>query len=154
MLAGDGASVRERVLGSEHVMATSEVAAGQPPAIQEAQDAVTALVWGGLWSRPGLGLRERSLITLAVVTALNQPGPVELHLRGALRNGLTPEEIAETLLHVGHMQDSVLPRVLLLSPGACSRILKASTQGTPLVGSKCHLRWSSQAQRKDYARAS
>ena len=101
MLAGDGASVRERVLGSEHVTATSEVAAGQPPAIQEAQDAVTALVWGGLWSRPGLGLRERSLITLAVVTALNQPGPVELHLRGALRNGLTPEEIAETLLHVG-----------------------------------------------------
>lgn len=92
-----GRAMRERVLGSEQVTATTSA---ESP-LQSAQDAVTALVWGALWSRPGLGLRDRSLITLAVVTALGQPGPIELHLRGALRNGLDPDEIAELLLQVG-----------------------------------------------------
>jgi 4-carboxymuconolactone decarboxylase len=61
---------------------------------------VTETVWGSVWDRPGLTRRERSLITLGIIAALNRP-ELELHTRGALRNGCTPREIKEVFMHVG-----------------------------------------------------
>ena len=63
------------------------------------QDFITRYAWGEIWNRPGLDRRQRSMITLAAVTALRAEGEIELHVRGALRNGLTPEEIGEVLLN-------------------------------------------------------
>jgi 4-carboxymuconolactone decarboxylase len=62
------------------------------------QELVTEYCWGAIWTRPGLSRKTRSLINLAMLTALNRPQEVELHLRGALRNGCTKEEIGEVLL--------------------------------------------------------
>ena len=62
------------------------------------QELVTEYCWWAVWTRPGLSRKTRSLINLAMLTALNRPHEVELHLRGALRNGCTKEEIMEVLL--------------------------------------------------------
>ena len=62
-------------------------------------DLATKYVWGAIWSRPGLPLKTRSLITLSVLTALNMPEQVGLHVKGALRNGCTVDEIQEAILH-------------------------------------------------------
>lgn len=62
-------------------------------------DLSTKYVWGAVWSRPGLPLATRSLITVSILTALNLPEQVGLHVKGALRNGCTVEEIQETILH-------------------------------------------------------
>ena len=62
------------------------------------QEYVTATCWGDIWSRPGLDHRTRSLINLAMLTALNRPHEFSVHVRGALRNGCTVEEIQEVLL--------------------------------------------------------
>jgi 4-carboxymuconolactone decarboxylase len=62
-------------------------------------DLATKYVWGAIWSRPGLPLRTRSLITLSVLTALNMPEQVGLHVKGALRNGCSVDEIQEAILH-------------------------------------------------------
>lgn len=63
------------------------------------QEFVTEYAWGGIWTREGLDVRTRSLITLAMLVALDKPVELRLHVNGALRNGCTPEEIRETLLH-------------------------------------------------------
>ncbi|MHB1837429.1 MAG: carboxymuconolactone decarboxylase family protein, partial [Solirubrobacteraceae bacterium] len=55
--------------------------------------------WGGVWTRDGLDRRTRSAITLAALTSLGRENEIEMHVRAALRNGLTPAEIAEVLLH-------------------------------------------------------
>lgn len=62
------------------------------------QELVTEYCWGAIWSRPGLPKRTRSLLNLAMFTALNRPHEMRVHVRGALRNGCTEEEICETLL--------------------------------------------------------
>ncbi|MBA2554528.1 MAG: carboxymuconolactone decarboxylase family protein, partial [Geodermatophilaceae bacterium] len=64
------------------------------------QDYITASVWGSIWSRPGLDRRTRSCITVAVLAALRAHEELALHVRAAIRNGVTREEISEILLHV------------------------------------------------------
>ena len=92
----EGMKVRRQVLGDEHVdraLAESDDFSG------EWQDFVTQQAWGAVWTRPGLSLRERSLITVALLTALGRDEELPLHVRGALRNGLTPDEIREVIMH-------------------------------------------------------
>jgi 4-carboxymuconolactone decarboxylase len=93
-----GADVREHVLGAEWIQSArqrGEIFGGG------FQDIVTSLVWGGVWSRPGLSLRDRSLVTVAVLAALNRPDQLAQHIDGALRNGCTREELEEALIQIG-----------------------------------------------------
>jgi 4-carboxymuconolactone decarboxylase len=66
----------------------------------ELQDFITRYAWGEIWSRPGLTRAERSIITLTALAALRQDEELAMHVRGAVRNGLTPEQIREVLLQV------------------------------------------------------
>jgi len=84
-----GMTVRREVLGDEHV---DRAVAATTPFTEPFQDFITRYAWGDIWSRPGLSRAERSLVTLAVLTAM--------HVKAALRNGLTPEQIQEVLLQV------------------------------------------------------
>jgi 4-carboxymuconolactone decarboxylase len=90
-----GRKVRGEVLGPAHVERALEQASEFSRPMQEL---VTEYCWGDVWSRPGLTRRERSLINLAMLTALNRSHELAVHARGAIRNGCTPEEIQETLL--------------------------------------------------------
>ena len=92
----DGERTRREVLGDEHV---DRAQAKATEFTQPFQDFITRYAWGEVWSRPGLDRRQRSMITLAALTAVRAEGELELHVRAALRNGLTPEEIREVLLH-------------------------------------------------------
>jgi 4-carboxymuconolactone decarboxylase len=62
------------------------------------QELITEYCWGEIWTRPGLDRRTRSFVTLAMLTALNRPHEIKLHVRGALNNGLTREELMEVFL--------------------------------------------------------
>ena len=90
-----GMGVRSEVLGVEHVERSLENASsfGRPM-----QDLVTEYCWGAVWSRSGLDRRTRSLVNLGMLTALNRRHELGVHIRGALNNGVTPEEIREVLL--------------------------------------------------------
>ena len=90
-----GLKVRREVLGAEYVDASIAQADDFSRPLQEL---VTEYCWGAVWTRPGLSRKTRSLINLAMLTALNRPHEVELHLQGALNNGCTKEEIMEVLL--------------------------------------------------------
>jgi 4-carboxymuconolactone decarboxylase len=90
-----GLKVRREVLGAEYVDASISQADDFSRPLQEL---VTEYCWGAVWTRPGLSRQTRSLVNLAMLTALNRPHEVELHLRGALNNGCTKEEIMEVLL--------------------------------------------------------
>jgi 4-carboxymuconolactone decarboxylase len=92
----DGERTRREVLGDEHVDRARERTTEFTAPFQEL---VERYAWGEVWSRPGLDRRQRSMITLATLTALRAEGELELHVRAALRNGVTREEIAEVLLH-------------------------------------------------------
>ena len=92
-----GMSVRREVLGDEHV---DRAVARTTPFTAPFQDLITRYAWGDIWSRPGLSRAERSLVTLAVLTALQHEGELAMHVKAALRNGLTPEQIQEVLLQV------------------------------------------------------
>jgi len=91
-----GMGVRREVLGDEHVdravERTTEFTA-------DFQDLITRYAWGEIWSRPGLDRRTRSCITLTALVALGREEELAMHVRAALRIGLTPEEIKEVLLH-------------------------------------------------------
>jgi 4-carboxymuconolactone decarboxylase len=90
-----GRRVRGEVLGEAHV----ERAIGNASDFSRPmQDLVTEYCWGHVWARPGLPRRERSLLNLGMLTALNRSHELGVHARGAIRNGCTPEEIQETLL--------------------------------------------------------
>lgn len=89
-----GMSLRRAVLGDEHV---DRAPRGRFHA--DFQDLVTRYAWGEIWARPGLSRRTRSLITLATMVALNRGDELRLHLRAALRNRVTRDEIKEVLLH-------------------------------------------------------
>jgi 4-carboxymuconolactone decarboxylase len=91
-----GMEVRRAVAGDAHVdRAVANTTAFTAPF----QDFITRYAWGTIWTRPGLERPERSMITLAVLTALGRENEIAMHVRGALRNGLTPEQISEVLLH-------------------------------------------------------
>ena len=90
-----GMQVRRAVMGDEYVDASlADVDDFNGPM----QDMVTETAWGGVWSREGLERKTRSMLNLAMLTALNRPHELRGHVRGALRNGVTPDEIREILM--------------------------------------------------------
>lgn len=91
-----GLRTRREVLGAEYVDRSLE---GADDFMMAFQRVTTEWCWGYTWNREGLDRRTRSLLNLAVLTALGKPAELRLHVRGALRNGVTVEEIRETLLH-------------------------------------------------------
>jgi 4-carboxymuconolactone decarboxylase len=90
-----GMQVRREVLGDEHVDAA---VAGTTPFTEDFQDLITRYAWGEIWARPGLDRRTRSCITLTALVALNRQEELAMHVRAALRNGLSADEIKEVLL--------------------------------------------------------
>ena len=90
-----GLQTRRAVLGAEYVDASIQNADEFTRPLQEL---VTEYGWNAIWNRPGLDRRTRSLLNLAMLTALNRPHELKLHLRGALNNGVTKDEIREVLL--------------------------------------------------------
>jgi 4-carboxymuconolactone decarboxylase len=90
-----GLQTRREVLGAEHVDRSLAQASEFARPMQEL---VTEYCWGAVWSRPGLDRRTRSLLNIVMLTALGRSHELALHVRGALTNGVTPEEIQEALL--------------------------------------------------------
>jgi 4-carboxymuconolactone decarboxylase len=93
-----GLEIRKSVLGKEHV---EKSLAAADDFSQPLQELVTEYCWGWVWGRETLPKKTRSFINLAMIAALNRPHELKLHVKGALRNGLTREEIREVLLQVG-----------------------------------------------------
>jgi 4-carboxymuconolactone decarboxylase len=94
--SSEGERIRREVLGDEHV---DRAQARTTEFTAPFQEFIQRYAWGEVWNRPGLDRRARSMITLAALTAVRAEGELELHVRAALRNGLSPEEIGEVLLH-------------------------------------------------------
>jgi 4-carboxymuconolactone decarboxylase len=93
-----GLAVRRKVLGDEYVdAALKNVDDFNAPL----QDILNENCWGAIWGREGLPLKTRSMLNLAMISILNRPHELRAHLRGALRNGVTKQEIAEIFLQVG-----------------------------------------------------
>ena len=90
-----GMKVRRAVLGDAHVDTSLKDRTEFDEALQ---DLITRYAWGEIWSRPGLPRQTRSMLTVAMMVALNRPEELRLHLRAALNNGVTREEIREVLL--------------------------------------------------------
>jgi 4-carboxymuconolactone decarboxylase len=91
-----GMQLRRAVLGDEHV---DRAEAGKTAFTEDFQDLITRYAWGEIWTRSGLDRRTRSAITMTALVARGHYDELALHVRAALRNGLTPDEIAEVLLH-------------------------------------------------------
>jgi 4-carboxymuconolactone decarboxylase len=91
-----GMAMRREVLGTAHV---DQAIAAATTFTAPFQDLITRYAWGEVWQRPGLSLAERSMITLMALVVLRQEPEFALHLKGALRNGVTPDQIREVLLH-------------------------------------------------------
>lgn len=94
--AAQGMTVRREVLGDQHV---DRAVAATTPLTAPFQDFITRYAWGEIWSRPGLSRAERSMITLTALVVLRQDEELAMHLRAALRNGLSAGQIGEVLLH-------------------------------------------------------
>ena len=90
-----GLATRRKVLGDAYVDASL---AAVTDFSRDIQEYVTQYCWGDVWNRPGLSLQERSLINLAMITALNRPHEFKVHVRGALNNGVTRDQIREVLM--------------------------------------------------------
>ncbi|QWE09530.1 carboxymuconolactone decarboxylase family protein [Polynucleobacter ibericus] len=90
-----GLKTRREVLGSEYVDNSIQNAGEFNMPMQEL---VTEFAWNAIWNRPGLDRRSRSMINLAMLTALNRPHELKLHLKGAINNGLSKDEIREILM--------------------------------------------------------
>jgi 3-oxoadipate enol-lactonase/4-carboxymuconolactone decarboxylase len=91
-----GMQLRRAVLGDEHVDRAVE---GTTSFTEDFQQLITRYAWGEIWTRPGIDRRMRSAITMMALVARGHLDELALHVRAALRNGLTPDEIAEVLLH-------------------------------------------------------
>ena len=92
-----GLNIRKSVLGAEFVEKSFAAADDFNRPLQEV---VTQYCWGEIWGRPGLDKKTRSLLNLAMLSALNRPHEVKMHIKGALNNGVTKEEIREVFLQV------------------------------------------------------
>jgi len=92
-----GLKIRREVLGAEFV---DNAIASADDFNRPLQEIVTQYCWGEIWGRPGLDRRTRSIINLAMISALNRQHEVKMHVKGALNNGLTKEEIREVFLQV------------------------------------------------------
>jgi 4-carboxymuconolactone decarboxylase len=90
-----GLEIRREVLGAEHV---DKAIAAADDFNRPLQELLNTYCWGEVWGRPGLPRKTRSLLNLAMLTALNREHELKLHVRGALRNGVSREEITEVLL--------------------------------------------------------
>ena len=90
-----GLEIRRSVLGAEYVDQSIQNATEFNMPMQEL---VTEYCWGEIWARPGLPKKTRSMLNLAMITALNRPHELKLHVRGAINNGLTKDEIQEVFL--------------------------------------------------------
>jgi 4-carboxymuconolactone decarboxylase len=91
-----GMKVRREVLGDEHV---DRATANATDFSRPFQEYITRSAWGEAWTRPGLDRKTRSCITLAILTALRADNEIPMHVRAAVRNGLTSDEILEVLIH-------------------------------------------------------
>ena len=91
-----GMEVRRAVLGDEHVDRAIE---RTTELTQEFQDLITRYAWGEIWTRPGLDRRTRSMLTLTALVAAGREHELEMHVRAALRNGVTRDELKEVFLH-------------------------------------------------------
>jgi 4-carboxymuconolactone decarboxylase len=118
-----GMRIRREVLGDAHV---DRAVAATTPFTAPFQDFITRVAWGDVWARPGLDRRTRSCVTLAMLTALGHEAEIALHVRAAVRNGLTPTEIAEVLLHAavyaGACRSAAFGTESALSPAARPRL--------------------------------
>jgi 4-carboxymuconolactone decarboxylase len=92
-----GLALRKKVLGADYVEKSLAAADDFSRPMQELS---TEYCWGYVWGRPGLELRDRSLINIAMISALNRPHELKLHVKAALNNGLSREEIREVILQV------------------------------------------------------
>lgn len=90
-----GLEIRRAVLGSDYV---DKSIASADDFNRPMQELVTEYCWGRVWSRPGLPRKTRSMLNLAMLTALNRPHELKIHVKGAIRNGVSKEEITEVLL--------------------------------------------------------
>jgi 4-carboxymuconolactone decarboxylase len=95
--AARGMTVRREVLGDAHV---DRAVTGITPFTQDFQDLITRYAWGEIWSRPGLSRGQRSIVTLVTLAVLRQEEELAVHVRAALRNDLSHDEIKEVLLQV------------------------------------------------------
>lgn len=91
-----GMAVRRAVLGDAHVDRTVE---NLTPLNEEFQHFITRYAWGDIWSRPGLDRHTRSMITIAMLIALNREAELKMHLNAAFNNGVTREELKELIMH-------------------------------------------------------
>jgi 4-carboxymuconolactone decarboxylase len=91
----NGLKTRREVLGAEYV---DNAIKNADEFTMPMQELVTQYCWGDIWNRPGLDRRTRSFLNLAMITALNRPHELKLHVRGAINNGLTKDEIKEVFL--------------------------------------------------------
>ncbi|MGE4278774.1 MAG: carboxymuconolactone decarboxylase family protein [Magnetospirillum sp.] len=92
-----GLKIRREVLGAEYV---DKSIASADDFNRPMQELTTTYCWGAIWGRPGLDRRTRSIINLSMISALNRPHELKLHIAGALTNGLSKEEISEILLQI------------------------------------------------------
>ena len=92
-----GLKIRREVLGAEYV---DKAIASADDFNRPLQELVTQYCWGEIWGRPGLDRKTRSFINLAMISALNRPHEVKMHIKGALNNGLTKDDIQEVFLQV------------------------------------------------------
>ena len=96
-MSDEGMRIRREVLGDEHVDRAVE---GTTEFTADFQDLITRYAWGEIWARPGLDRRTRSAITITALVARGQADELAMHVRAAIRNGLSVEEIKEVLLQV------------------------------------------------------
>ena len=122
--------VRREVLGDAHV---DHAVANTTEFTADFQDFITRYAWGDLWARPGLTRQQRSMVTLALLAGLGRHEEVAMHVRAALRNGLTPAEISEVLLTWRCTPASRPPTERSSSPTIRSRNLRSS-HGCSLCG--------------------
>ena len=94
-MSDDGMKTRREVLGDEHVDRAIEKTTDFTA---DFQDFITRYAWGEVWSRPGLDRRTRSLVTITALVATGREHELEMHVRAARRNGVTPDELKEVLL--------------------------------------------------------
>lgn len=93
-----GLAVRKQVLGDDYV---NNSLANADDFTEPLQQYLTEHAWGAVWVREGLSRKTRSMLNLAILTAINRPNELKLHIRGAINNGVTKEEMREIFLHCG-----------------------------------------------------
>ncbi len=132
-----GLAMRKKVLGEDYVERALHSGSGFSLPFQEI---ASEMAWGRVWTRPGLSLRERSLITLAQCIALNRPNEIRIHLRGAIRMGVTRQELQELCLHsflycggpaaldAFHIMEAALPEVKAMERAARRKRAKGSAR--------------------------